>query len=186
MSTKKKPLYLNHPQFEGFEVRQTVGRGKARRCLKSRGKPRKCPKCRADRNDLARAPRGEARPLGLPDASRRPHTVAGPQAEGLANQGNRAFPKILKAVPRRQSEGEADGVMPAGFFSEGPQVTAPGGDECPPSCCRHVRRRGACAAVVCAAFSRRARCRLTDRAKLGTIHGLIDWLQLARRFSHER
>ena len=49
-----------------------------------------------------------------------------------------------------------------------------------------VRRRGACAAVVCAAFRRRARCRLTDRAKLGTIHGLIDWLQLARRFSHER
>jgi hypothetical protein len=24
-----KPLYLNHPQFEGFEVRQTVGRGRA-------------------------------------------------------------------------------------------------------------------------------------------------------------
>ena len=24
-----KPLYLDHPQFEGFEVRQTVGRGKA-------------------------------------------------------------------------------------------------------------------------------------------------------------
>jgi len=119
MSTKKKPLYLNHPQFEGFEVRQTVGRGKARRCLKSRGKPRKCPKCRADRNDLARAPRGEARPLGLPDASRRPHTVAGPQAEGLANQGNRAFPKILKAVPRRQSEGEADGVMPPAFSLKG-------------------------------------------------------------------
>jgi heme-degrading monooxygenase HmoA len=23
-----KPLYLDHPQFEGFEVRQTVGRGK--------------------------------------------------------------------------------------------------------------------------------------------------------------
>ena len=23
-----KPLYLEHPQFEGFEVRQTVGRGK--------------------------------------------------------------------------------------------------------------------------------------------------------------
>src|SRR4051794_32019637 len=22
-----KPLYLDHPQFEGFEVRQTVGRG---------------------------------------------------------------------------------------------------------------------------------------------------------------
>ena len=89
-------------------------------------------------------------------------------------------------MPGRQSQGEADDVMPAGFFSEGPQVTAPGGDECPPSCCRHVRRRGACAAVVCAAFRRRARCRLTDRAKLGTIHGLIDWLQLARRFSHER
>jgi heme-degrading monooxygenase HmoA len=25
----KKPLYLGHPQFEGFEVRQTVGLGKA-------------------------------------------------------------------------------------------------------------------------------------------------------------
>jgi heme-degrading monooxygenase HmoA len=24
-----KPLYLGHPQFEGFEVRQTVGRGKS-------------------------------------------------------------------------------------------------------------------------------------------------------------
>jgi hypothetical protein len=24
-----KPLYLDHPQFEGFEVRQMVGRGKA-------------------------------------------------------------------------------------------------------------------------------------------------------------
>jgi hypothetical protein len=24
-----KPLYVDHPQFEGFEVRQTVGRGKA-------------------------------------------------------------------------------------------------------------------------------------------------------------
>ena len=24
-----KPLYLGHPQFEGFEVRQTVARGKA-------------------------------------------------------------------------------------------------------------------------------------------------------------
>jgi heme-degrading monooxygenase HmoA len=24
-----KPLYLDHPQFEGFEVRQTVRRGKA-------------------------------------------------------------------------------------------------------------------------------------------------------------
>lgn len=24
-----KPLYLDHPQFEGFEVRQTVGRGQA-------------------------------------------------------------------------------------------------------------------------------------------------------------
>jgi heme-degrading monooxygenase HmoA len=24
-----KPLYLDHPQFEGFEVRQTVGRGNA-------------------------------------------------------------------------------------------------------------------------------------------------------------
>jgi heme-degrading monooxygenase HmoA len=24
-----KPLYLDHPQFEGFEVRQTVGRDKA-------------------------------------------------------------------------------------------------------------------------------------------------------------
>jgi heme-degrading monooxygenase HmoA len=24
-----KPLYLDHPQFEGFEVRQTVGRGRA-------------------------------------------------------------------------------------------------------------------------------------------------------------
>jgi heme-degrading monooxygenase HmoA len=23
-----KPLYLDHPQFEGFEVRRTVGRGK--------------------------------------------------------------------------------------------------------------------------------------------------------------
>jgi hypothetical protein len=23
-------LYLGHPQFEGFEVRQTVGRGKAK------------------------------------------------------------------------------------------------------------------------------------------------------------
>jgi heme-degrading monooxygenase HmoA len=23
-----KPLYLDHPQFEGFEVRQTIGRGK--------------------------------------------------------------------------------------------------------------------------------------------------------------
>jgi hypothetical protein len=23
-----EPLYLDHPQFEGFEVRQTVGRGK--------------------------------------------------------------------------------------------------------------------------------------------------------------
>jgi heme-degrading monooxygenase HmoA len=23
-----KALYLDHPQFEGFEVRQTVGRGK--------------------------------------------------------------------------------------------------------------------------------------------------------------
>jgi heme-degrading monooxygenase HmoA len=26
---ENKPLYLGHPQFEGFEVRQTVGRGKA-------------------------------------------------------------------------------------------------------------------------------------------------------------
>jgi heme-degrading monooxygenase HmoA len=26
---RNKPLYLDHPQFEGFEVRQTVGRGKA-------------------------------------------------------------------------------------------------------------------------------------------------------------
>jgi heme-degrading monooxygenase HmoA len=26
---ENKPLYLDHPQFEGFEVRQTVGRGKA-------------------------------------------------------------------------------------------------------------------------------------------------------------
>jgi heme-degrading monooxygenase HmoA len=26
---QNKPLYLDHPQFEGFEVRQTVGRGKA-------------------------------------------------------------------------------------------------------------------------------------------------------------
>ena len=26
-----KPLYLDHPQFEGFEVRQTVGRGKTER-----------------------------------------------------------------------------------------------------------------------------------------------------------
>jgi heme-degrading monooxygenase HmoA len=26
-----KPLYLEHPQFEGFEVRQTVGRGKTER-----------------------------------------------------------------------------------------------------------------------------------------------------------
>jgi heme-degrading monooxygenase HmoA len=25
---ENKPLYLDHPQFEGFEVRQTVGRGK--------------------------------------------------------------------------------------------------------------------------------------------------------------
>jgi len=25
---ENKPLYLGHPQFEGFEVRQTVGRGK--------------------------------------------------------------------------------------------------------------------------------------------------------------
>ena len=25
-----KPLYLGHPQFEGFEVRQTVERGKAK------------------------------------------------------------------------------------------------------------------------------------------------------------
>jgi heme-degrading monooxygenase HmoA len=24
-----KPLYLGHPQFEGFEVRQTLGRGKS-------------------------------------------------------------------------------------------------------------------------------------------------------------
>jgi hypothetical protein len=32
-----KPLYLDHPQFEGFEVRQTVGGGKAARqkgCLR--------------------------------------------------------------------------------------------------------------------------------------------------------
>ena len=26
---QNKPLYLDHPQFEGFEVRQTVARGKA-------------------------------------------------------------------------------------------------------------------------------------------------------------
>ena len=26
---QNKPLYLDHPQFEGFVVRQTVGRGKA-------------------------------------------------------------------------------------------------------------------------------------------------------------
>ena len=26
---QNKPLYLDHPQFEGFEVRQSVGRGKA-------------------------------------------------------------------------------------------------------------------------------------------------------------
>ncbi|HEY7663466.1 MAG TPA: antibiotic biosynthesis monooxygenase [Xanthobacteraceae bacterium] len=26
---QNKPLYLDHPQFEGFEVRQTVTRGKA-------------------------------------------------------------------------------------------------------------------------------------------------------------
>jgi heme-degrading monooxygenase HmoA len=26
-----KPLYLDHPRFEGFEVRQTVGRGKTLR-----------------------------------------------------------------------------------------------------------------------------------------------------------
>ena len=26
---ENKPLYLDHPQFEGFEVRQTVGRGRA-------------------------------------------------------------------------------------------------------------------------------------------------------------
>jgi heme-degrading monooxygenase HmoA len=26
---ENKPLYLDHPQFEGFEVRQTLGRGKA-------------------------------------------------------------------------------------------------------------------------------------------------------------
>jgi heme-degrading monooxygenase HmoA len=26
---ENKPLYLGHPQFEGFEVRQTVGRGEA-------------------------------------------------------------------------------------------------------------------------------------------------------------
>ena len=25
---QNKPLYIDHPQFEGFEVRQTVGRGK--------------------------------------------------------------------------------------------------------------------------------------------------------------
>jgi heme-degrading monooxygenase HmoA len=24
---QNKPLYIDHPQFEGFEVRQTVGRG---------------------------------------------------------------------------------------------------------------------------------------------------------------
>jgi hypothetical protein len=27
---ENKPLYLDHPQFEGFEVRQTIGRGKTR------------------------------------------------------------------------------------------------------------------------------------------------------------
>jgi len=27
---ENKPLYLDHPQFEGFEVRQTVSAGKAR------------------------------------------------------------------------------------------------------------------------------------------------------------
>jgi heme-degrading monooxygenase HmoA len=26
---ENKPLYLDHPQFEGFEVRQTIGRGNA-------------------------------------------------------------------------------------------------------------------------------------------------------------
>ena len=26
---KNKPLYIDHPQFEGFEVRQTVRRGEA-------------------------------------------------------------------------------------------------------------------------------------------------------------
>jgi hypothetical protein len=26
--SQNKPLYLDHPQFEGFEVRQTVHRGK--------------------------------------------------------------------------------------------------------------------------------------------------------------
>ncbi|MBX6426475.1 MAG: antibiotic biosynthesis monooxygenase [Variibacter sp.] len=26
---ERKPLYLDHPQFEGFEVRQTIGRARA-------------------------------------------------------------------------------------------------------------------------------------------------------------
>jgi len=34
-----KPLYLDHPQFEGFEVRQTVGRaaGRCDACAKELG-----------------------------------------------------------------------------------------------------------------------------------------------------
>jgi hypothetical protein len=34
MVLASKPLYLNHPQFEGFEVRQMVGGGKVHKpCL---------------------------------------------------------------------------------------------------------------------------------------------------------
>jgi heme-degrading monooxygenase HmoA len=34
-----KPLYLDHPQFEGFEVRQTVGSGKAEGAWSARRVP---------------------------------------------------------------------------------------------------------------------------------------------------
>jgi hypothetical protein len=32
-----KPLYLDHPQFEGFEERQTVARGNAAQLLSEEG-----------------------------------------------------------------------------------------------------------------------------------------------------
>jgi heme-degrading monooxygenase HmoA len=39
---ENKPLYLDHPQFEGFEVRQTVGRGKTAVAWRQSSEPPKC------------------------------------------------------------------------------------------------------------------------------------------------
>jgi hypothetical protein len=81
---KNKPLYLNHPQFEGFEVRQTGRQGTL--ALEIEREAAKMPEVSRGPKRFGGAPRGEARPLGPPDASRQPHTAAGPQAEGLTNQ----------------------------------------------------------------------------------------------------